>query len=131
MHQFRRRKVGDGTAWSITTSSCKIVRPLRPEWYAPLLFGVAPPLLFALYVSANLRSGTATTVVWLACAAGGALWVFTISRFIDFVHNAKIIDRAILKTESETGDEQAPTDSAAGPVRSGSSQLGSTRNDRP
>jgi hypothetical protein len=109
----------------------KIVRPLRPEWYAPLLFGVAPPLLFALYVSANLRSGTATTVVWLACAAGGALWVFTISRFIDFVHNAKVIDRAILKTESEMGDEQVPTDSAAGPVRSGSTQLGSTRNDRP
>jgi hypothetical protein len=63
----------------------------------------------------------------------------TISRFIDFVHNAKIIDRAILessssahhckgdtKAESEVVDEQVSTDSAAGSVRSGSARLGST-----
>lgn len=116
-----------------------IVRPLRSEWYTPLLFGAAPPLLFALYVSANLRGGTATPVVWLACAAGGALWVFTISRFIDFVHNAKVIDRAILasssstphrkgdaKAESEVGDEQTPDDSAAGRIRSDSARIGLT-----
>lgn len=112
-----------------------IVRPLRSEWYTLPLFGVAPPLLFALYVSANLRGGTATTVTWLACATGGTLWIFTISRFIDFVRNAKVIDRAILmssssahqrKRDTEADDEQRLADSAADPVRPSRTRIGST-----
>ncbi len=116
-----------------------IVRPLRSEWYTPLLFGVAPPLLLSLYVAANLRGGTANIAVWLACATGGALWAFTIIRFIDFARNAKVIDQAILaspssarhhgdntKVESEVGDEPMSTDSVASPVRSAGAQIDST-----
>lgn len=116
-----------------------IVRPLRSESYTPLLYGVAPPLLYTLYASANLRGGTATSMVWLICAAGGTLWAFTISRFVDFVRNAKIIDQAILavpdsarhhegdtKAEAEVSDEPMSTDSVSGPTRSDDDQIDST-----
>jgi len=89
-----------------------------------------------LYAAANLRSGTATMVVWSACATGAALWAFTISRFINFVRNAKVIDRAILVSPSSArhhqGDakavvhEQMSAYGIAGSVRSSDAQIDST-----
>jgi hypothetical protein len=113
-----------------------VVRPLRPEWYTPLLFGIAPPLLLILYAAANLHGGTTTMVVWSACVIGAAFWAFTISRFIDFVRNSKIIDRAILASSSSArhheGDakaavhEQTSTYGIASSVRSSDAQIDST-----
>jgi hypothetical protein len=76
-------------------SGTKIVRALPVDWYSPLLFGVAPPLLLTLYVVANVRSQP-TALVWLSCGVGVLLWSYTISRFIDFAHNKGVIDRAIV-----------------------------------
>jgi RsiW-degrading membrane proteinase PrsW (M82 family) len=72
------------------------VRSVRADWYVPLLFGATPPLLLTLYVVAG-RHGDANLVeISLACLIGGLIWLFAVSRFVDFIHNVKIIDQAIL-----------------------------------
>jgi len=92
---FLRRLNAGGTAAAgalhgrAPLMSRSIVRPLRAEWYSPLLFGAAPPLLLSLYVTAGLQAGKEPVVVWTAAATAALLWAFAVSRFIDFMHNAK------------------------------------------
>lgn len=65
---------------------------LRADLYAPILFGGTPPVLLTLYALAR-RAGPGG--IWTGCAAGGLLWLYAISRFADFMHNAKVLDSAI------------------------------------
>jgi len=81
---------------------------LPVDWYSPLLFGVAPPLLLTLYVVANVRSQP-TALVWLSCGVGVLLWSYTISRFIDFARNKGVIDRAIVTAGGGTAAEGPST----------------------
>jgi hypothetical protein len=76
-----------------------IVRPWRADWYSPLLFGVAPPALPAFYIGKNLQQTATPAPLWVgAVVIAAALWIFSISRFFDFVRNAAAVDKAILAT---------------------------------
>jgi hypothetical protein len=77
-----------------------IVRSIRADWYVPLLFGAAPPLLLTLYIKASSGIEASMWLIGLASLIGGLLWLFTISRFIDFVRNTKVIDKAILAADT-------------------------------
>jgi hypothetical protein len=70
---------------------------LRADLYTPILFGGTPPVLLALYALAR-HAGPGG--IWTGCAAGGLLWLYAISRFADFVHNAKVLDSAIAVSRS-------------------------------
>jgi hypothetical protein len=78
-----------------------IVRSVRADWYVPLLFGASPPILLTLYVRASSNIESSLLLIGLASLIGGLFWLFAISRFIDFVRNAKVIDKAILAADAE------------------------------
>jgi hypothetical protein len=76
-----------------------IVRMIRADWYVPLLFGSAPPLLLGAYVRASLDEMSAL-VIGLVCFVGALLWLVVVTRFVDFVRNTKIIDKAIIAVDA-------------------------------
>jgi hypothetical protein len=85
-----------------------IVRPFRADWYAPVLFGATPPILLASYVVTAVHRDTEAAQVVLACAAGGLLWIFAVSRFADFVHNSRVITRAIVGARADDPPAAVP-----------------------
>jgi hypothetical protein len=76
-----------------------IVRNMRADLYMPLLFGATPPILLTLYVLAGVRNDVEWSTIAIGTAFGALMWIFTLTRFFDFLHNTRILDAAIRAAE--------------------------------
>jgi hypothetical protein len=66
------------------------------DWYTLILFGGSTPLLTVLYLVSYVSSKRgADALVWLAAVAVLLVWVFAVSRFINFMRTLRVFSEAI------------------------------------